>query len=39
MPRHWEPFLRLSNAGVLQLYYSREYGASDQDSIKSQSVE
>jgi hypothetical protein len=30
---NWEPFLRLSNAGVLQLYYSRENSGSDQDSL------
>jgi hypothetical protein len=29
----WEPFLRLSNKGELQLYYSREEGSRDQDNL------
>ncbi|KAI0032656.1 glycoside hydrolase family 93 protein [Vararia minispora EC-137] len=29
----WEPFLRNANDGALQLYYSRENNASDQDSL------
>ncbi|KAF9465233.1 glycoside hydrolase family 93 protein [Collybia nuda] len=29
----WEPFFRLSNSGVLQLYYSRENAENDQDSL------
>ncbi|KAE9367630.1 glycoside hydrolase family 93 protein [Stipitochalara longipes BDJ] len=34
-PSHgnWEPFLRLSNSGVLQFYYSRELGGRDQDNL------
>lgn len=34
-PTHgnWEPFLRLSNSGVLQFYYSRELGGRDQDNL------
>lgn len=36
-PTHgnWEPFLRLSNSGVLQFYYSRELGGRDQDNLMS----
>ena len=30
---NWEPFLRLSNSGVLQFYYSRELGGRDQDNL------
>ncbi|KZV87662.1 hypothetical protein EXIGLDRAFT_651981, partial [Exidia glandulosa HHB12029] len=30
---NWEPFMRLSNANVLQLYYSRENSKTDQDSL------
>ena len=30
---NWEPLLRLSNSGVLQLYYSRETAGNDQDSL------
>jgi len=30
---NWEPFLRLSNSGVLQFYYSRELGSRDQDNL------
>lgn len=29
----WEPFLRTSNKGDLQLYYSREEGGRDQDNL------
>jgi Neuraminidase (sialidase) len=29
----WEPFLRLSNKGDLQFYYSREAGNRDQDNL------
>jgi hypothetical protein len=34
-PSHgnWEPFLRLSNSGMLQFYCSRELGGRDQDSL------
>ena len=34
-PSHgnWEPFLRLSNSGGLQFYYSRELGGRDQDNL------
>ena len=30
----WEPFLRLARDGSLQLYYSRENSATDQDSLE-----
>ena len=30
----WEPFLRNANDGSLQIYYSRENAANDQDSIQ-----
>ncbi|MCJ1443640.1 MAG: hypothetical protein MMC23_004139 [Stictis urceolatum] len=30
---NWEPFLRLAADGTLQLYYSRENNANDQDSL------
>ncbi|KAF4631021.1 hypothetical protein G7Y89_g7115 [Cudoniella acicularis] len=30
----WEPFMRLAKDGSLQLYYSRENGCHDQDSIQ-----
>lgn len=34
-PRHglWEPFLRLTNKGDLQFYYSQEEGPRDQDNL------
>ena len=31
---NWEPFLRLAGDGTLQIYYSRENSASDQDSLE-----
>ena len=31
---NWEPFLRLAQDGTLQIYYSRENSASDQDTIE-----
>ena len=31
---NWEPFLRLAKDGTLQIYYSRENSASDQDTIE-----
>lgn len=31
---NWEPFLRLARDGTLQIYYSRENSASDQDSLE-----
>ena len=31
---NWEPFLRLANDGSLQIYYSRENSAADQDSME-----
>lgn len=30
---NWEPFLRLAQDGTLQIYYSRETSADDQDSL------
>ncbi|KAF5355555.1 hypothetical protein D9758_006309 [Tetrapyrgos nigripes] len=35
----WEPFLRNANDGTLQLYYSRENSASDQDSLMRSSTD
>ena len=34
---NWEPFMRLARDGSLQLYYSRENSATDQDSLERQS--
>lgn len=31
---NWEPFLRLASDGSLQIYYSRENSATDQDSLE-----
>ena len=31
---NWEPFLRLAHDGSLQIYYSRENSAADQDTIE-----
>lgn len=33
MNGNWEPFLRLAGDGSLQLYYSRENSAADQDNL------
>lgn len=35
----WEPFLRLTNSGAVQIYYSRENNATDQDLIMSTSID
>ncbi|KAH7102278.1 Sialidase [Auriculariales sp. MPI-PUGE-AT-0066] len=35
----WEPFLRLSNDGVLQLYYSSENNRDDQNSLLRTSID
>ena len=34
MNGNWEPFLRLARDGTLQIYYSRENSAMDQDSME-----
>lgn len=36
---NWEPFLRLALDGSLQLYYSRENSATDQDSLERFSID
>ena len=33
MHGNWEPFLRMSHAGELQFYYSRELTPGDQDNL------